>query len=404
MRSKIAKTAFFILLLSFIVYAMPLNAAYNSSRPTVGDELDYLEELKERKREQENEKAKTEEEYRQTSSEIYSLIQDIERLEQEIKKANEEIAKYEIDIEDKKEETDEILRFLQISNGEKSYLEYVFKATSFTDFIHRVSIVEQLSKYNKEQIDLMNDLIKKNNELKAKNAKDIKTNEKKQEELKNKLASLGKKIDEMDKTGLTIEEEIKAQEEWINTLNNSGCTNRSDKISECMGMPMISRFVKPFNTGYVSSDYYWRISPITGYLETHSGIDLSTYTPAEGTPIHPVGAGVIGAKIYYKDCGGNMLYIYHNVNGYLYTSVYMHLLNFNENFQVGDVVSENDVIGNMGGWSTSTSHGGYDYCTTGAHLHLTLAYGHTTNHRAYMFNPRNMINFPPENGWFYGRY
>jgi len=42
-----------------------------------------------------------------------------------------------------------------------------------------------------------------------KNEKDIKTNEKQQEELKNKLASLGKKIDEMDKSGLTIEEEIK---------------------------------------------------------------------------------------------------------------------------------------------------------------------------------------------------
>jgi len=240
--------------------------------------------------------------------------------------------------------------------------------------------------------------------LKAKNEKDIKTNEKQQEELKNKLASLGKKIDEMDKSGLTIEEEIKVQEEWINTLNNSGCKNRNDKITECMGMPMISRLIKPFNTGYVSSDYYWRISPITGFLETHSGIDLSTYTPAEGTPIHPVGAGVIGAKVYYKDCGGNMLYIYHNVNGNLYTSVYMHLLNFNESFQVGDIVTENDIIGNMGGWSTSSDHGGYDDCTTGAHLHLTLAYGHTTNHRAYMFNPRNLINFPYENGWFYGRY
>jgi len=92
MRSKIAKISLFFLLFFTIISIMPLNAAYNSSRPTVGDELDYLEELKERKREQENEKAKTEEEYRQTSNEIYSLIQDIERLEQEIKKATVEIA------------------------------------------------------------------------------------------------------------------------------------------------------------------------------------------------------------------------------------------------------------------------------------------------------------------------
>lgn len=44
---------------------------------------------------------------------------------------------------------------MQISEGDNVYLEYIFEATSFTDFIYRSAIVEQLTKYNDELIDDM---------------------------------------------------------------------------------------------------------------------------------------------------------------------------------------------------------------------------------------------------------
>ena len=40
------------------------------------------------------------------------------------------------------------MKFVQISNGETNYLEYIFGATDFTDFIYRVSVAEQLGEYN----------------------------------------------------------------------------------------------------------------------------------------------------------------------------------------------------------------------------------------------------------------
>ena len=52
------------------------------------------------------------------------------------------------------------------------------------------------------------------------------------------------------------------------------------------------------------------------------------------------------------------------------------------NVKVGDIVNQNTVIGTVGGYSTSTSHGGYDACTTGAHLHYGVATG--------WFNGRNI--------------
>lgn len=68
-----------------------------------------------------------------------------------------------------------------------------------------------------------------------------------------------------------------------------------------------------------------------------------------------------------------------------------------------DVVSPTDVIAHMGGYSTATIHGGYDRCTTGAHLHLTISRGHVTiaNYKSSVIDPSSVIYFP--NGWFYGR-
>jgi len=383
-----------------IILLLPKNlfAAYE----TFGEEQDYLTELREKKKAKDNEQQMSEEEYKKLNQEVYQIGVDIENLTKEIQKAEEEIEKSEKEIELKKEEIDNILVFLQLSNGEKAYLEYIFEAASFTDFIHRISIVEQISKYNKELINSLNDLIVQNNKLKKKNEENIKTQESKKADLKIKMAEIDKKIDDLKEEGANIEEQIKAQEEWIAQLESSGCKNRNDKISVCMNsIPTASGFLRPLIKGVVTSEYYWRISPITGILETHSGIDLGNSSPAEGTDIYPVAPGRVFAKIYRSSCGGNMLYIVHNVNGKEYTSVYMHLLDFNENFSVGDIVTTNDVVAHMGGWSTSTSHGGYDGCTTGAHLHLTLATGHTTNHRSTMFNPRDKIYFP--DGFWYTR-
>ena len=56
-----------------------------------------------------------------------------------------------------------------------------------------------------------------------------------------------------------------------------------------------------------------------------------------------------------------------------YTTYYLHLLKYN--VKVGDIVTQNTVIGYVGGYSTSKAHGGYDGCTTGAHLHYGVQSG-----------------------------
>ena len=45
---------------------------------------------------------------------------------------------------------DELLKYFQVSSNENVYLEYLFDAKTYTEFIYRYSIVKQLTEYNDE--------------------------------------------------------------------------------------------------------------------------------------------------------------------------------------------------------------------------------------------------------------
>lgn len=385
-----------ILLFLFLFLILPIKP--KAAISTFGDELDKLSNLYAQKEAQENEKQLTEEEYNKKEEEIRKIELDIEKLSNEIQEATRQIEKLEKDIEDKKDETDDILVFLQLSSGEKSYLEYIFKAKSFTDFIHRVSVVEQLGKYNKEQIALMNDMIKKNKELKKQNAENIEKQKEKKKESQKKMEELGTKIKNIINDQVDIDDQIEKQKNYIAVLREGGCNDRNELISECASSITDTRFLRPTTYGIVTSEYGYRFHPTLNYWRLHSGIDIGV---SENTPVYPVANGKIKAKYYRTSCGGNQLYITHIVNGEEYTSVYMHLNSFNEDYQEGDIVSSDTIVAYSGG-GPSTEW--YDGCTAGAHLHLTLQHGNQSGLYS-TFNPREKISFPGEyESWWWTRY
>ena len=134
----------------------------------------------------------------------------------------------------------------------------------------------------------------------------------------------------------------------------------------------------------------------------HNALDIGGNS--EGTPVYAAAAGVVSGKIYRYSCGGNMLYIDVNVGGQAYTTYYYHLLDFN--VEIGDVVDQNTVIGWVGGGpSTSSAYGGYDNCTTGAHLHFGVARGYYNGYSVSRSNVITPPGFPNTYGWsFYSRY
>ncbi len=385
----------------FLIILIPTTLSAASERVTYGDLLDDLAEAKQQKIDQQNKKQLSETEYNNVASQISETDNKINELDLKIQETLNKIEDLNKQIEEKKEETKNILIFFQVSSGEKSYLEYIFKAKSFTDFIHRISVVDEMSKYNKELINEMNNLIDENNKLEEELKKQKTEEENERTKLRSQYKSLGSQISELNKLGLSIDEEIKELEDLVKTYSNRGCKNRSDKLAVCgrtEGIPYDTGFIRPVPGDMISSRYGIRKSPITGKIEGHTGIDIAVYGSVEGQPIYAAADGKVAYK-YKVSCGGQMIVLHHNIKGQAYTTIYMHLLKFGD-YEVGDVVSKYDIIAYMGGGPTTATKfgnkGSYDTCSTNTHLHFTIAKGHIglSGYRNYIVNPENYVYFP----------
>ena len=155
-------------------------------------------------------------------------------------------------------------------------------------------------------------------------------------------------------------------------------------------MPYADGFKYPLKSGTISSGWGKRTFLLNGrwVSDFHYGYDFAGNP--EGTPVYAVASGKVARIIYGSTCGGNQIYIFHTVKGKNYTTKYVHLLSIK--VKLGDIVTDNTVIATVGGKSTSTQHGGYDRCTTGAHLHFGIADGHRTTYvDSYTFNPNQIF-------------
>ena len=331
------------------------------------------------------------------NAEINSINASIQKARDDIKEAEKEIDSSKEKIDDKKIETDGLIQFLQVSNGGNIYLEYLFDAENYTDFIYRYEVVKQLTNYNSELIDELEELIidlqKKEKELAAKQIK----LEDDRKELTSKVNTLTSSLSSYRAEGVDILEDINNLKKNIAVYEEyykkNGCSETTD-IDSCTGTVNAFGWRFPLAYGCVTSEY-------TGYnVRTdwsggggHHAIDLDCV--GEGTKVYAAANGTISRIAFYGSCGGNTVYISHFVNGKKYTSQYMHLLRVADGMYVGKVVTDSTVIGYVGGYSTSISHGGYDYCTTGTHLHFGIAEGYSAwDFNSHSINPREIFSFP----------
>ncbi|MGM9882107.1 MAG: coiled-coil domain-containing protein [Bacilli bacterium] len=382
------KIILFTLITMLIMLIIP---SYNVSAKTLGDLKNELADLEKKYETAKNNKNLTKDQIDSLTSEINTITANLNAIKSDIAKTEQDIQDNEKQIEEKRKETDELLKFLQVSSGENVYLEYIFEADSYTDFIYRYSVVSQLTEYNNNLMEelksLVSELETKKTELNTKQANLQNTSS----ELNSKLVTLRTSLAGYEEEGTTVEQDIADMKKEIKRYEDKGCKNNENILTCGQSSGTIinaTGWNYPLTWGCVTSEY-------TGYNirddwsggGSHHGIDLDCVS--EGTNVYAAANGVVARVVYRSSCGGNMVYVYHSVNGIPYTSVYMHLLyiNVSEN----QVVTPTTVIGGVGGGSTSS----YDNCTSGAHLHFGLAYGHNAySFNSNSFNPRNLFNFP----------
>ena len=343
-----------------------------------------------------NKQTETEQEMKNVKITVYNTLVEVDGILKKIETLNKEIEAYDKEITAKKEEIKRLMNFVQKTKGNNAYLEYIFGAENFSDLIYRIAVAEQLSKYNDSLVDKYNKMIDDNNKAKD----DL---EKRQQELINKRADLEKQysklsagLREIEDAEPTLEEEVKLQKQTYQFYVDLGC-KLDDDLDVCGQklLPPSTALYRPLDTAYISYGWGNRCYWLRGQkvCDFHKGMDLSQSGSA--VPVYSAGSGrVVGVvkSPNHWSCGGQVVFISHNIKGKYYTSIYMHLRKIL--VEKGQLVDKNTVIGYMGG---NPSIETYDRCTNGQHLHFGLSEGMFTTWakaKASQFNPATMVNFP----------
>lgn len=382
------------------------SASYKTKARTFGELKQELIDEENNLTQNNQKKQLTEEQITKVKADIDKNRTDIENITSEVKTLNEEIQNLNIEIKNKDAQIKTIINFAQLSSGDSQYLEYLFGAADFTDFIYRAAVTEQLSKYNDDLIDEYNKTIEENKVKTEQLAIKQTELENKQIELEENLNKLGEELDTTNQEGQNIEEQIKYLKELVQVYEDRGCEDNQE-ISSCgrAVLPTSTQFYRPLVNGFVTSEFGGR------WGSFHYGTDMSTSVANGNVNVYASGAGVVSGITWRSSCGGNMVFIHHKTaTGATYTTIHMHL--YEVYVSVNQVVTPDTVVGLMGGNPYNPNAPGYtpwDGCTTGAHAHFQVAtglygvdYSTWAALQARSFNARNFINLP-SSGWFYGR-
>ena len=413
MRKRSRMTAFllaFVMILSLAAAGfVPGNRAFAVSQ----DEIDKLKEeadslaaqkaeVQKKINSLEADKDATLEKKAALDEQIMLTQQEIDNIAAQIEVYHQLIRQKELEVEAAQKAEDEQLQKYRDrvqtmeENGNISYLAVLFEADSFSDFLSRLDFVHEVMIYDEQ---LYNDYIAaKEATIRAKEALEDALaqeeaakalEEEKKAELEEQVraaeayvaelqsnietqaayyaqvdaaqAELNAQIREKEAElaeQIRQEEERRRREEEARRAaaassgsGSSGGSSSSGSIARGTGS-----FIWPTPSCYgITSDYGYRVHPISGAYRLHAGIDIGA---GYGAQILASDSGTVTAS-YYHWSYGNMVMISHG-NGY--TTLYAHMSSIA--VSTGQSVSQGQLIGYVG--STGDS--------TGPHCHFEIRY------------------------------
>ena len=390
-----------IVILPLMIFTLTIGfLPINASAKTITDFENEINKFTKDLEEKEAKIAKNDAEVAEIKKRINEIESQIQKIEQEANELQEEIERSNQEIAEKSEQSKSLFQYLQVSEGENAYLEYVFGATSVTDMVYRMAIVEQLTEYNNQIMEELETLIKENQQRKEELSLKQEELNKLTKELEEEQERINAESSAIRDSMPSVEQQLKEAKANLTYYKNLGCGANED-IYDCqyrveqsnnsgVSLPSVSGFSRPMENGYVTQNW-------SGY-GCHLGIDLSNTNKT--MPIYPIAEGVI-TRIYHDANDALCVAIRHNVGGrYIYSS-YAHLSSYG-NIYEGQYVTTNTHIGNMG-------NTGYSF---GAHLHLEVATCHWTSgggcswkeYQKRTINPRQYVGFPSSlRTWWYGK-
>ncbi|HBT20864.1 MAG TPA: peptidase M23 [Peptococcaceae bacterium] len=355
--------------------------------PTSGSELSEMRESQRKVQEEirdQKEKLKDKEVEEKTLwAQLQNLNSDIEKTENELKDirgkvedVEENIAETEKELEKAEERLQERIDIFSVrlkeiyQSGSVNFLEVLFEATSFRDFLVRFHLLEKIAE---QDMKLLDEIEKERDKISRKKveleeqkrelaqlerATRIKREELAQQknekenllaDLRTEKATIEKALEELEQASNAIAAKIRA----IQARRSSSPGGSSGSAPGAGGgFGGVLSWPVPGYSG-VTSDFGLRVHPILGTRKMHTGIDISA---PMGAGVYSAGSGVV---IYAGWFGayGNTVVIDH---GGGISTLYGHLSSIS--VREGQSVGNQDRIGSVG--STGLS--------TGPHLHFEV--------------------------------
>ena len=302
-----------------------------------------------------------------------ALDEQNELTRQEIELINEQIDLYENLIEEKEKELEEAkaaeeqqkqelrvrMRAME-ENGSLSYIAILFKATSFTDFLAKLSDINTMMESDKSLEDAYIAAREHVEEVKAEYEQTLEEQQAAKTELEEKKADLEKQIADAEVVIQQLESDINAykKEYEANAAQEAAVQNQIKQLEAqlaaqnaangttgTVGSGSYTWPVAGTSTANVTSEWGYRIHPIFGTEKFHAGVDIAANS---GTTIMAADAGTVLTAVYSSSYG-NYVVISHG-NGI--TSLYAHMSSMA--VSAGQTVTKGQTIGYVGstGWST----------------------------------------------------
>lgn len=422
------------LLLAAQILPTPVQAASSSA---IKEEINALKgeqkELQSQVNEIESQKNKNWEsieekvEYKNSLDEqMFLLYSQVDNLNEQISSYSQLIAQTQTELDDAQNRYDELdeknkerVRAME-EEGKFSYWSVLFKANSFTDFIDRLNMIEEIQTADQRRLEELDEAARQVADTKQTLSEEKTALEASMQELEAAQIELDEKRAETDEILAELNEEDQAYQAMLdeyedekasliaeiaaaeveytkalaaeeaarkkaeeearkkaeeeakrqqasanqNTSSNSGSNGGSSSGSSGSGVsstpPATGGWRQPCSYKYISSAYGSRGG---GF---HNGVDFAA---SSGTPIYASRSGTVTTATAKKDANGNYIsygnYVVIN-HGDGYSSLYAHMTYYV--VSTGQHVSQGELIGYVG--STGNS--------SGPHLHFTVFYNGST--------------------------
>ena len=400
-----------VMILTLLLSLIPVQAQAATSSE-IKNQIDKMEEDQSALQDQLDE---LEEQRKDNLSEMQDIIdqknivdQQVSLLSEQIDSMNDQIAAYAVLIADKQAELDdaeaqlqelkekhmERLRAME-EDGQLSYWSVLFEADTFTDFLDRFNMIQEIAAADRKRIEEMGvaaeaveesrmalqaELAELNDSRQKLAAKQVEL-DKKSAESEELLASLVARGEEFELWMAEKEDELSVLEDSLLELETEYDRVKYEEWLATSVPPTTSATEKPvsdaiYRAGYaltpntvdgitwltpcdynrIASTFGMRFHPIYHYWKMHNGVDFAI----GHTPIYATRAGVVTVATSWEDPSAGYYVVIDHGDGY--RSVYMHMCK-RAYVRVGDFVAAGQEIGCVG--STGAS--------TGYHLHFGIS-------------------------------